>query len=381
MTSITYITFILYLVFLHLFSARNTLQKKVSVLYTYFFLIVVVCFRGYVFTDVFNYKPFFDMLPTITTIRSVDIVNLLWWEPGFFVYCLLIKSFSSNYFVYQFIDSIIDILLLYKCLKYYRCNDSFSIMVFLSLSGLLLFFDMQRNIKAILLFWYALRYIDTEKKNFFAYCFYILLGITFHYSAVIYLFITPLLFLRLNRQKLLFLFFGVLLFSVFSRAILLLAIPVITPLLTGRFLNMINDYVYTKNSYSVSRFFSFGMLEKIITFILVYKNFPSLYRKNKIIVNVFVLYFASYFLLNGFLEVSNRVSGLFVFNYSILWYQSFVCVKNKANKLCVLFVFFTYCILKMSLYSHPMQRYENILFNYSTFEERKEILKKTGNIR
>ena len=381
MTSITYITFILYLVFLHLFSARNTLQKKVSVLYTYFFLIVVVCFRGYVFTDVFNYKPFFDMLPTITTIRSVDVVNLLWWEPGFFVYCLLIKSFSSNYLVYQFIDSLIDILLLYKCLKYYKCENSFSIMVFLSLSGLLLFFDTQRNIKAILLFWYALRYIDAEKKNFLAYFLCILLGVTFHYSAVIYFFITPLLFVRLNRQRLLCLFFAVLFFSFFSRFILLSFIPIISTLLKGRLLNMINVYVYTENSYSISRFISLGMLEKILTFFLVYKNFPYLYKKNKIIVNIFVLYFISYFLLNGFLEVSNRVSGLFVFNYSILWYQSFMCVRNKTNKLCAFFVFFTYCMLKMSLYSHPMQRYENLLFNYSTFEERKEIVERTGNIR
>lgn len=374
MTCLPYVGFVSIFSFLYLYGGNNSQRKLEAKLLSYIFFIFVVCFRWFISQDAFAYENFFHYVPNIFEAINTHFTRWSWWEPGFCYYISIYKLFTDNYLIFQIIDSSIEIFLIYKCFERYDCNNPFAIMIFFAMNGFWSF-DVQRNFKAILLFFYALKFIEIERKNWKNYFLCLLIAYFFHNSSLLYFLVTPFFIIKLTEKRLKIYFYLGLLMAIYSSFFLKMFISVFHPFLPGRIGEMISSYILTKSSFSVSRFFSFGTLEKLITYILIIIYFNKLkYVKCSVIIKCYVLYFLSYFVFYSFLEVSNRLSMLFVFSYWIIYFKILGVEKRKHIK-NLLFVCITfYCILKMSLYNQPHQSYNNVLFpNYMTLEERMKL--------
>lgn len=372
MTALPYITIVIFL-FLQGYAANVRQLGKLPVKYcNYFILVVFFCFRGYVFTDVFNYQVYFYNVATLDEIVTTDYLKFQWWEPGFIVYMSFFKTICNDYFFYQFCDSFIDLILLYKCLEYFEINNSFSIMVFLAMNGMIMFFDNQRNIKSILIFFYALRYVVSRNwKKYYLCC---VLCCLFHSTSIVYFFIYP--FFRMNLTKCRFAFICIitLFFALLSSKILHAAFSILTYFSLGRITSMVNSYITDE---ALSGFLSLGVIEKLLMICLIYKNFGKLAKteKGKTILKCFAFYILFYFAFFGIRVISERMSMLFIISYWVIVPQ-LVRFQKKRNKIFFSFFVLTYCILKMSLYSQPQDWYENWLFGeISSLQERKQIWK------
>lgn len=376
MNAIPYIFFVIICFMTHYYSNSAVLLKRANDVFIFVILILFFGFRGYVFTDYLVYKPWFENILSDVTI-IVGHNTWPWFEKGFVLYSSIIKYFTEDYLIYQLIDGIVDVLLLSACLKYFEARRPINIMIFLAMSGMVMFFDTLRNSKAILIFFYSLRYINDRKPLRYYLC--CLLAFYFHSSGIIYFLCYPILRRKINRNWyiifcILSFFMG--LFSSLFLKLLLLPLRYVLPL---HFAELIQTYVLKASDYSTSRFISFGVIEKFLSLILVIVNFEKLQKDKQtyLLIKVFLLYFCSYFILSGLKEISNRISMLFICSYWVL-IPRIISVQKKNNQgiyaICILF----YCVLKMGLYSKPLQAYENWLFgSISSFEQRKQIIEQT----
>lgn len=370
MIALPYIILTLILFFRHYFSNCTLIYKYSEKIFIYFILSVFFCFRGFIFTDVFNYEPFFvDIVPNFIELIKTKYWKFTWWEPGFVFYCSFIKLLSNSWIVFQVIDSAIDLILLYKALEYFDSNRAENILVFLAMSGMISFIDNIRNIKSILIFFFALRYIYDRKVLKYYFCCFI--AFSFHKSSFLYFLIYPILQINVTRRK--FLFYGIIsiVFAIISKEVFLIVFKSIKNFLPSAFQKLYLAYVMSQGSYALSKVITLGTIEKIIVFNLIYINYNKLSKdkKNSLLVKIFFIYFANYFLFFGFSELSNRLSMLFIFAYWCL-IPKLVKLQKKSNQPIFILCILMYCILKMSLYCQPVQRYENFLFGASTIEER-----------
>lgn len=370
MIALPYITIVIFLFFQEYAGNVRQLGKRPVKYCNYFILIVFFCFRGYVFTDVLSYQPYFYRVATLNEIIGTRYLQHQWWEPGFVVYMSFFKTICGNYFFYQFFDSLIDLVILYKCLEYFEINNSFSIMVFLVMNGMIMFFDLQRNIKSILIFCYSLRYVQNEDCK--KYYLFNLLSYFFHHSSIVYFICYPMLKMKITKRKFVYISFTSVCLAAISSKILSLLVSLLSGLSLGRVAEMANAYI---TSTALSGFLSLGVLEKFLMMSLIILNFDKLFsnRKNSLTLNCFALYIIFYFSFFGIRVLSERLSILFVFSYWIL-VPKIIEVQKKEYKLIFSFFVLTYCILKMSLYSQPQDWYENWLFGeVSSLEERRRI--------
>jgi hypothetical protein len=371
--SMPYVLMVLAFFALYLFGNSSSLERKESTISGIWLIAVFFCFRGYIFTDVFNYKKFFDSVPDLYTAISTDFIKETWWEPGFVYYCCLIKTFTGNYLVFQAIDTVVDLILFYKGLEWFRANNGLTYMIFLAMNGLILFVDAMRNVKSILIFIIALRYVyDRRLVKYYLCC---AIAMCFHVSSIVYFPFYFVLYRRFRRSTFAAIFLVSIVFFFFSSQVFLAFFTSLSPLMPGRLGEMVQQYVLNSSAMSEQRTLSLGLIEKIVTFCAVFTLYGSLYRdKNVLIVNSFLAYFSLYFVFSGFYEVSNRLSILFIFSYWILWPQFIGLIRDRNVKAIGLMVTLTYCILKCSLYSKPYQEYENVLFGAKSYYQRMYLL-------
>jgi hypothetical protein len=228
------------------------------------------------------------------------------------------------------------------------------------MGGLGLFINALRNVKAILLLFIALKYIFN--RNYIKYFLMSLLALSFHVSSIV---MFPLYFIinkKYSKRGLFFILLGSLFFFVFGNRIFLQIVEIIFPFLPGRLPALVENYILAESAFSISRGLSLGLIEKLFTYFFVFYFYEKLCdKKMTLIVNCFIMYFMFYFAFSSFFEVSHRLSLFFSFSYWILWPQLLTCFRSKQMKQVFLLCLLVYSILKMSLYSQPVQQYDNIL--------------------
>ncbi|WP_162491120.1 EpsG family protein, partial [Candidatus Symbiothrix dinenymphae] len=174
--------------------ARHELNIRIACITAFLFFFGL---RGYIFTDWVVYSRIFEKTPSIWSSNVFDFFiggDFASIEPGYKVYCVLLKSFFSDFFCFQFVSVAIDVFFLDYFFRRYSKNYALSFVLFILFGGLVLELNLMRNIKAILLFLYSIKYI--EKKNFKAYLLCNVVGMSFHFSSILFL---PMYFL-LNRN-------------------------------------------------------------------------------------------------------------------------------------------------------------------------------------
>ena len=189
-----YICVFLLLYIIYLFDKRDKFHTnhKKYVAWANIILLLFIGLRGFVMTDFISYYPFFDLIQDIDSLPTV--ILLKGWEPGFIIYTYICKLIFPNYFVWIFVSTAIDLWLLNIVVQRYSVNHIMSLMCFFAVGGLPLEMNVLRNAKAVLIFLLSIKYI--QDKKLLKYVGVILLAMTFHMSAILYL---PLYFI-LNRK-------------------------------------------------------------------------------------------------------------------------------------------------------------------------------------
>jgi hypothetical protein len=343
--------------------------------------------RGFAFTDWLSYYPLFEELPPLWTSDFFTIFHndyyeqfgtdvsqgQLGMEMGFIYFTAILKSFFPNYFLWVFVNSLIDVLILNYFFKKYSRYYVLGFLFFFLFSGVILEFNLMRNIKAIMLFMISIKYL--EERRILPYMILNLVGYCFHSSAIVFF---PLYFI-LHKQWSPKLLWGI---FIVGNIIYLLQIQYLTPFISffanivgGRLL-LITEIYLQSDLYSRAYGISIGYIERISTFLLVMYYRQKLIENNStniIFINLFILYFICYFFFTEIIIVVERVSLLFALSYWVLYPYLIDCFDKIKIKITVICIFILYGSVKIvKLYSDILSRYDNVLFGIESFESRQQ---------
>lgn len=325
-------------------------------------IILFIGLRGFVYSDFTNYYVFFEYLPNIFDLTEFP------YEPGFVIYSSIIKTIFPNYFIWIFINTLVDF---YFFILVFRRYDTSLILIFcffIAYQGLGIEFNLLRNVKAIILFMYSIKYIEKRKLVPFILC--NLLGATFHYSALIYL---PMYYL-LNIEIPYKLKWGIIFFSAFT---FLFGYSISFWLLDHLQLDGEMDLVkkalvYTNDTSSYK--LSFGFFERTFNICLLtyyYKRLNNAMSNFRILYNCSLAFYVIFMLFSDVLVFVERFPVLFVFSYWIIFSCLFSrnIIRGKSKFLLILLLLFSFFRIAKEN-AHLLAKYENILFGITDYKTR-----------
>ena len=286
---------------------RNILSsksKKQILLLEFIAIISYLIFyglRGYVFTDCFQYHRFFENIDSDVLSNYIEYL----FEPGYILANLIISIFTKDAFVFQFIWVLIDVIFIYKILK--RETKEYFL---LSFAFLIPFFDgvqinLFRNIKAILIFFWAIQYI--REKQFTKYIISILIASCFHVTAILYIPIYFIINKYIYKLLLTCSFFALAFYFIGLGSILNIFFS-IADSLGGKFVRITEAYI---NS-AVDAGFTFGFIFRLYllsTLLFLYKRLST---KNIVFLNLAIIYLILNITFNSITVIRDRLSTIFI---------------------------------------------------------------------
>lgn len=342
-------------------------------------LILFFGFRGHLNTDFISYYPFYQKLPTITNLSTTDSS----FEFGFVIYSSIIKTIFPNYFIYVFINTLIDFIILFKVFRRYSSSIILSFILFITFSGISFETNLYRNIKGLECFLLSLPYL--QKKQFFPYLIINLLGCTFHLSSICY--ILFYLFFLINLPH--FLIWSGLIVSniIFFLHINLSENVNVILAYFDLFFPHENSFEekailwQTIDGYGEAYGFSIGWFERSFFYIFLlsnYKKLISMNHINKTLLNSYFYYYILFMMLSPLSSaIMERLSLLFAFSYWIIIPNALAeIIKNKNNQRIFIVGLLLLCSMKIYQSTHRLDmKYDNILLNGMTDDyERKKYL-------
>jgi hypothetical protein len=365
--------------FLLVFFIQNTIKitppKAVILIVPVAFLLFFGC-RGFIGWDWTAYYPFYKELPSLF---HLDFSNQV-FDVGFIIYAALLKTITSNFHVFVFINVLIDVLLLHLFFKRYLPEKFYALgfALFLVFFGFVLETDLMRNIKSLLLFLLSLKYI--EDRKFLLFLLFNLIGLWFHWSAIIFF---PLYFF-LHKPVTIRTIVIIMLVGLF---VYIFRFEYIKPILifAGSFLgenvaNKINSYVHSP-LFGTHYAFSIGFFERIFMAILILLFYNRLIGKNKsniLFINSFFLFLMIHFFFSEVNIAVVRMGNLFVFSYWIMWPMLIDCFRNNIVRWTFICAISCIILLKMHIISESiLYQYDNVLMGkIKNYEERRAIFDK-----
>jgi hypothetical protein len=330
-------------------------------------------FRGFIGWDWTVYHVFYNRLPSLFYLNFSNQE----FDIGFVFCSSLLKSITSNYHVFVFVNVLIDVILLHLFFKRYLPEKFYALgfALFLVFFGFVLETDLMRNIKSLLLFLLSLKYI--ENRKFMLFLLFNLIGLCFHWSAIVFF---PLYFF-LHKPIPIRAIIIVMVIGVFVYIFQLTYIKSIF-VFAGSFLgeniaNKIAFYVASP-SFSTNYAFSIGFFERIFTGILILLFYNQIIAKNKsniLFINSFFLFLIIYLFFSEMSIAPLRFGNLFVFSYWVLWPVLIDCFKNNIMRWGFIAAISCIILLKMHIISgNILYQYDNILTGeIKTYRERRAI--------
>lgn len=355
---------------------ENRKLKEGYFLFSIFLLILFFGMRGYIGYDWYSYKPNFD--------RGVINFNYIFksgYEFGFQIYTLILKNIVNNYFFYNILNTIIDILTIFWIIKKYSKYNLLSLFLFFSVYGIALEIDMIRNMKSILLFLISIRYI--EERKIWKFLLLNILGIFFHISSIIYLPMYFILNKKWSKKIILILFLiGNIYYLLDSRIVLKLiqTNSFILPTTIG--LKLSNYFSMIPLDFPLG--FSFYYMERVIIFILIY--LASEHIQNQKYGNIVLnsLYISIFFFLysSEFSIISMRFSLLFIYSYWFIFSYLFnFYSKSLIFIIVVLISFFRIDNQINFIGNKEIYFYQNILLDYNSEEIQRKKVEEAGKYK
>lgn len=366
---------------------KSKQEKKYGMIFLGIIYIFFFGLRGFLAWDWIHYYPNFNFsLNLIEGICNGDYnFNLVSnYEIGYKIYVALIKCFTNNYHIFIFITTIIDYYLLSVCFIRYSPYPILSILLFLTYSGFQIQYDLLRNIKAILLFLFSIYYFEKNKKIIVV--IFLIFEILFHSSAIIYIPIYFMLkknFIKYKKTIYFFVFIGTIILiqqnQIALKLLIILEESKLNIFLSDSLLRKLSGYLDGK-TFLVNRGIGLGAIEKFFIFFLIMKNNIRI-KKEKygtIFANMWLLLFFVYLYANDVRIIQERVGFLIICSYWIIYPILLKIYKGKVKLVLLLFIF-SYSSLKLyrsfneKNISYPLIKYENVLFEFKSFEEKKMI--------
>ncbi|MGL6064069.1 MAG: EpsG family protein [Fusobacteriaceae bacterium] len=315
---------------------------------------------------------------------SNDFYNLNFeYEKGYRLFVLLVNKIYSNFNFFIGLNTFIDFIMIGWVLRKYSPYPIFSLFLYLGISGLSLEVDLLRNVKSIFLFLISLK--SLKEKKIYVFLFLNILGMTFHITSIIYVFLYFLINRNWNKK---------IVFGVFTLGIIYYFSDYTLIVEFFKKINFIQIDSYLelipKNKINgISIFF----IERILFFTIIFSSSYFIKRNdiNQNIVkenqgNLFLIFEnSSYIYIFLFLFCSElsvitfRLSLLFVFAY---WFI-FPIIMSYSTTRIKIFIF----VLALSFIgvknwnfftfkgNQIVYEYENIFFKHKSYEEKIERLK------
>jgi hypothetical protein len=335
--------------------------------------ILFIACRGFILSDSFGYYQFYKSIPDgLNTHQSISyfIENSSYgWEPGFVYFAVLCKKISSNYFFFQFINSTINIIIIFIFIRRFNDDNIIFSFLFFFLFGLATEINLMRNSKAIMIFLLSLKHL--ENKKYITFIIYNIIGSFFHTSALLYIPVCLLVNIKFDKKLVLALW-------IVGNIKFILNIAVLDSIFDSlaninselRLLRIMTYYVDTEN-----KALSIGYIERTATFLVIY-CFSDRIIKKEARMRIYCNIAFTYFLLQLYLAevgiLSGRMTHMFNFVYWILYPRIYILLKRKENKIFFMCVFFGYAMLRLGAsYKDIVQQYNNFLFGTVNYSERK----------
>lgn len=134
--------------------------------------------------DRYLYAELFDGIHDLRVKSSILAVGYFQSEHGYVVTNYLISFLTANRYIFILIYTMLIYFVMYMSFKDYMENYPIAIVLFLAMMFFFTFTYL-RQVMAVMISWYSLRYI--YKRNLLKFLACVLLAITFHNSAVILL--------------------------------------------------------------------------------------------------------------------------------------------------------------------------------------------------
>ena len=358
----------------------NSNEKIKKILYIFLILILIIFFgtRGYLGYDWYSYKPNFEKTDNILQLFSGNYKTIFssGYELGFQLYSSVIKAFSSNYLVFNFVNTVTDFLLIYFIFKRYSKYPIFVLFLYFGIHGIALEIDMMRNIKSILLFLCSIEYIENRKLlTFIALNMF---GMMFHSSSIIYFPMYFILNIKWNRKLILGLFVLGNIYYISNMRLIINGIRIFSGYFPGGIGQKIAGYISIIPSDFPLGFSAF-YIERIAVFLLVYfagrhlisKKYGNIFL-NSTYISVFIFLFTSELSV-----ISLRVGILFVYSYWFIIPMLIEKTMAPAAKIAVILLAAFICCFRVNnqlnfIGNRDIYIYENIFFKNRSADEKWE---------
>lgn len=368
----------------YLISESKTWKQYFNYSYAVFFVLLVyfifVGFRGYICTDWYNYYPMFQETPCLLDFEEfVSYSNSVFTEKGYLFYISLFKVLCNDYVVFQAFSVLIDLVLIHLCIKKYSSNYLFTFLI-LSVFFYVQSVNLNRNVKSILLFLYALRYI--EERKFWKYSLFNLIGLCFHSISLIFFVLYFFLRHRFSVRTLwiVFIFSNIYYFS--QVQLFSLIATAIDGMIGGKVGHAIHFYLAKESAVQFSTI-SIGSLERLMTFIVLILNYNKVcatFKYGRYFANMMLLYLLCYLIFNELPILVTRFSQQFGFAYGIFYSYIISLYSNSKNVAIYKTAICCYLLLwTLSTHRQLMDKYDNFLFGHQSFEERARVYDHYGS--
>ncbi|WP_294097181.1 EpsG family protein [uncultured Cetobacterium sp.] len=293
------------------------------------------------------------------------------YEKGYMLYTSFIGGIYKNYIFYQFITTSVDFIALYYIFKRYCKYPIMAFAIFFSIQGFHMEVELLRNMKAIILFLFSLKYI--QERKIIPFLVLNIIGISFHMSAIFYL---PMYFI-LNYDYKKNIILGMFIAGSFYY---LLNIKLIELLLNYEWTSLsiaIANKISTYKSIipeDLKRGFNIFYLERAILFFLAYK-----YEEDKVIKNSLYVWIGIFLFTSELSVISLRIGTLFIYSAWLILCRGIEKVERKDIMIIIiLFLSLTRIYRSITFPGNRINyRYENVLFNDLDYKKRELEIKKS----
>lgn len=346
------------LAFLELSTNKKKILRYISFLFVFIFLGGAYNIGADWLNYFYNYESIsaFKFGEKITQIEAPKWID---FEIGFQYYTSIMKTFLS-FDNYRIISNLIDLLIIYKLSTRYTKYTCIFIFIFFGLNLYALEIEAMRQIKAILIFIYSIKFL--EKSQFFKYSFSILCASFFHKTIIVCLLIYFFKNIKLNNKRTYLYVIMILIFSPFIETIIKILVLKV---------EILSKYsVYLQGYYSENRSINLINLIKnmvlIFPYILTIKYTDELNKiKHYNIINFLSYIYISLLILSYYMRIFERFALYFCFFYYINWTYIFYLNKRKKLKIFML-IFYSIISMRQSIMLNNamlVKNYQNIIFD------------------
>ena len=291
--------------------------------------------RGNVGIDHSNYQSFYQHLLEGDT---------KFYEPAFTAIALLLNTLHLPYQCFVFLCACIINLLLFRFLRQHDVNFPLALGIFWAMSGVINQVDFVRSTISMMLFVNALPYIVARNARRY----YAIVGVAFlfHYSALLYFPLYFLLHKKLTRNA----YASVILFLTLLATLHLPLLDLPFSMLGGDEDSVIGHYrQYVTRWSGLQLHFSFAVVERILTAIVIYKYYDRIMEQpnQRLLVNGFVLFYLFYTLTSNYAILATRLANLFVWCYWLLWPLLLNSIQNTRVRLSAYMAMFIYMTVRV----------------------------------